>query len=99
MIVPINARWFATLNRKIGFIGNGMMTEAIVGGLLNTKTSTKEEITSSNPNPPRRIYMNEKFGIMTFADNLEVVRRNKIILLSVKPWQMEEVIVEIRDHL
>jgi pyrroline-5-carboxylate reductase len=62
-----------------------MMTEALVGGLINTETSCKQQISSSNPNAPRRTYMREKFGIETFADNVDVVRRSKLIVLSVKP--------------
>jgi len=37
------------LEQSIGFIGNGMMAEAIVVGLLNSKTAVKEQIFSSNP--------------------------------------------------
>lgn len=43
--------------------------------------------------------MREKFGIETFADNVDVVRRSKLIVLSVKPHQMEAVLGQIRDFL
>jgi pyrroline-5-carboxylate reductase len=87
------------LAERIGFIGNGQMTEALVGGLINSGTSSKDLICSSNPSPPRREYMASKFGIETFADNLEVVRRNKVLVLSVKPPSLEAVLTQIKPHL
>jgi pyrroline-5-carboxylate reductase len=75
------------------------MTEALVGGLINSKTSSKDMITSSNPSPPRREYMTEKFGIETFQDNIEIVKRNEIIVLSVKPYTLETVLNQIKYEL
>ena len=38
---------------NIGFIGSGNMCEAVVGGLIKKKVSSKHKICSSNPSRPR----------------------------------------------
>jgi len=75
------------------------MTEAIVGGLLKSNMSDKSMITSSSPSPPRREFMAEKFDIKTFKDNLEVLKRNDVIVLSFKPFAFEQVLNEIKEHV
>ena len=61
---------------KIGFIGSGNMSEALIGGLIAKGTSSKSNICSSNPSQGRLDLFSTKFGITTFGgkgSNLEVV--------------------------
>lgn len=46
--------------------------------------------------------MKEKFGTATFAgkgSNVEVVKKSKVVVLSVKPVYLMGVLEEIKDHL
>ncbi len=79
----------------IGFIGGGNMAEAIIGGM---KVS-KEDIVVSDKREDRLQYLKEKFGIKTTSNNTEVCEMADLILLAVKPQNMDEVVREIRDLL
>ena len=88
-----------TLTDTVGFIGCGQMAEALIGGLINSNTCEQDKVFACNPSAPRRNLMTEKFGIDTYKDNLEVVKRSKIIVLSVKPHLIDDVLYQIKDHL
>jgi len=86
----------------IGFIGSGNMSEALIGGLINKEVSSLDTICSSNPSTPRLEIMKEKFGTETFAgkgSNIEVVKKSKVVVLSVKPVYLMSVLEEIKDHI
>jgi pyrroline-5-carboxylate reductase len=84
------------LTKRIGFIGSGQMTEALVGGLIKSGTSTKDLIISSNPSEGRRKIMQEKFGIETYENNLEIMDKCDNVIISVKPHIMGSVLDEIK---
>ena len=46
------------------------MAEALIGGLLNKKTSSKEKIFSSDPSSERCKFMNSKYGITCLNSNI-----------------------------
>lgn len=84
---------------KTGFIGSGQMSEALIGGLVNSGTLTKDCIMSSNPSEDRRKILEGKFGIKTVQSNIEIVQNNRVVILGVKPDKIEMVLNEIKDHL
>ncbi|MCX7913701.1 MAG: pyrroline-5-carboxylate reductase [Thermodesulfovibrionales bacterium] len=79
----------------IGFIGGGNMAEAIVKGMLQSSRYKKEDIVVSEPRDERRKYLKETFQIKTTSDNRQVVKEAPIIVLAVKPQNMDEVLREI----
>jgi pyrroline-5-carboxylate reductase len=69
----------------IGFLGGGMMAEALIGGITSGLTTT-DKIFVSDPVAPRLKYLNDKFpGVTTTDKNQEVVEKSDIIILAVKP--------------
>lgn len=78
----------------IGFIGGGNMAEALIKGILQ---SGMKDILVSEPRVERRAYLEETYGIKTTADNKEVCTNCKIIILAVKPQNMDEVTAEISN--
>ncbi|MEW6002989.1 MAG: pyrroline-5-carboxylate reductase [Nitrospirota bacterium] len=76
----------------IGFIGGGNMAEAIVKGIAFKHASN---IMVSEPRDERRTYLERTYHIKTTHDNKEAVRNCKIIILSVKPQDMDNVTSEI----
>jgi pyrroline-5-carboxylate reductase len=76
----------------IGFIGGGNMAEALIKGILQ---SGKKDILVSEPRIERRAYLEKTYGIKTTSDNKEVCTNCKIIILAVKPQNMDEVTAEI----
>lgn len=76
---------------NIGFIGFGSMAKAIAKGLKN-----KYELFASAPSLTKGI---NQEGIHTFFDNNELIKQADLIILAVKPAQMDKVIQEINSEL
>ncbi len=85
-------------NKAIGFIGAGNMASSIISGLIN-KGLKETNIFSSCPNIDALDALNKKLGINVSTDNKEVVINSKIIVLSVKPNKIEQVLNEIHEEV
>ncbi|MBI4824264.1 MAG: pyrroline-5-carboxylate reductase [Nitrospirae bacterium] len=79
-----------------GFIGGGNMADALIKGMLS---KGMKDIIVSEPRPDRRKYLEDTYLIKTTSNNLDVIKECNIIILAVKPQQMEEVLNEIRDSV
>lgn len=79
------------LNKKISFIGPGVMAEAVIAGLLRQKLSTPENIIASGPREERMNEINTKYGIKTTTDNNSAIHEADVVVLSVKPQRLTEV--------
>ena len=51
------------LNKKIAFIGPGVMAEAMIAGLLRQKLAKPENLTAAGPRPERGEELHRKYGI------------------------------------
>ena len=79
------------LNKKIVFIGPGVMAEAMVAGLLRKKLAIPENITGSGPREERGAELQEKYGIQAGVDNSSAISQADVVVLSVKPQRLSEV--------
>ena len=79
---------------KIGFIGGGNMAEAMIKGMTSRGM---KDILVSEPRNERRRYLQENFGIQTTESNKEVASSCNIIILAVKPQNMDSAINEISE--
>lgn len=84
---------------KIGFIGGGNMAEAIIKGVRGKGQGARKEILVSEPRDDRRKYLEQTYGIKTTSSNKEVAGSCNIIILAVKPQQMETVLDEISPDI
>ena len=82
---------------KLGIIGFGNMAEAILGGILSSEFVVKEDVTASGRDESMLSKASEKYGIHVKQDNKEVAEDADVILLSVKPQILADVIEEIKD--
>lgn len=80
----------------IGFIGGGNMAEALIKGMLQ---SGMKDILVSEPRNERRAYLEKTYGIKTTSDNREICANSTIIILAVKPQNMDDVTAEISGVL
>jgi pyrroline-5-carboxylate reductase len=83
-------------NKTIAFIGAGNMAEALIRGLLGGKTVTPEQIVTMDVNAERREYVSKTFGIAAGADNAAAAKVADIIVLAVKPQQMNAVLKDLK---
>ncbi len=84
---------------KIGFIGLGNMATAMIGGILGKGLYTNADIIGSDKLQQTAELAKEKFGIETYTDNKEIVKKADIVVFAVKPIFLPEVIAEIKDEM
>jgi pyrroline-5-carboxylate reductase len=84
---------------KIAFIGGGNMGEAILASLLEKKLCKSADISVSDIAGARRDYLKKKYGVTVTAFSQEAVSGKDVIVLAVKPQQMNEVLASFRDSV
>lgn len=84
---------------RISFIGGGVMAETMIRGILNSKLSNPSEIKVAEPVEVRRTDLMQKHLVKVFQKNAEVIEDTKIIVLSVKPQNLSEVMTELKSEL
>jgi pyrroline-5-carboxylate reductase len=87
------------LEQTIGFLGTGNMAEALIKGLISAAVVEPGQIHGSDPRRERCEEMTGKFGIHTTLHNVDVVQKAEIVVLSVKPQILPQVLDEVAPHL
>jgi pyrroline-5-carboxylate reductase len=85
----------ASLYKRIGFIGAGNMGEAILGALIGSDIASPENISVSDISEDRLKWMRDTYGVGTLSDNGRLFRESDIVVLAVKPQQMDTVLNQI----
>ena len=67
------------------------MTNAMVSGLLKSKTYNNKQITISDRNEKKNKLLNEKWNIKTNLNNYEASINSDIVILAVKPQSLNSV--------
>jgi pyrroline-5-carboxylate reductase len=84
-------------NKKLGFIGGGNMTEALVKGLLVSSFVAPKDILVSDLISDRLDYLSKEYKIKTTGDNRELVQKSDILVLAVKPQVVKKVLESFSD--
>ncbi len=84
-------------NKKIGFIGGGNMAEAMIKGLISASFIEAKNLMASDVSTERLEKLKGDYKIKVTQDNRELVQKNNIIILSIKPQVMKEVLNPIHD--
>jgi pyrroline-5-carboxylate reductase len=79
----------------IGFIGSGVMGEAMINGLLNQHGIEPSQIIASDVLEERGRELEKKYGICWTTDNGKVARESDILVLSIKPQVLDKVLPEL----
>lgn len=75
--------------RTIGFIGAGNMAEAMIRGLLEAKLVTADQVIASDIVETKRQQIRLRYGIQTVTEGRDVGAKASILILAVKPQDME----------
>jgi pyrroline-5-carboxylate reductase len=81
---------------KIGFIGAGNMAEAIIKGIIDAKVYKSKDIIVSDVRPQRIKFICNKYKVISAGDNSKLAKAVNILVLSVKPQNMPQVLDEIK---
>ncbi len=87
------------MNKTIGFIGAGNMAKAIIGGIVNSKLISSNNIFVSNPSNEKLKNLQNTYKVKITNDNNKVAKSSDILFLSVKPDKYSEVIDEIKYNV
>ena len=80
---------------RFGFIGGGNMGEALIKGLLQSGRAQPQDIIVFDVMPDRQKHLLEKYEIFPADNNSAVIEEATIIVLAVKPQNMDNVLGEI----
>ena len=83
---------------KIAIIGGGNLGTAITEGLLNSKFCKAADITITKRNIATLKHLSDK-GVQVTSNNNEAVKKSDLVLLAVKPFQVAEVIANLKKDL
>jgi pyrroline-5-carboxylate reductase len=84
---------------KIGLIGAGNMGEAMIGALLKARIFQSSSIYIADIIKDRLNYLIETYGVGALEDNFQLFNQCDIVILAVKPQQLNEVLQQIsRRH-
>ncbi|MCB8984017.1 MAG: pyrroline-5-carboxylate reductase [Ardenticatenaceae bacterium] len=86
-------------DKKIAFIGSGTMAEAMIRGLLDQDIISADHIIAADPWQARLKYLHERHGVRTTEDNAAAAEEGQVVVFSIKPQNLDEVLPTIRGHL
>lgn len=81
-------------NCKLAFIGGGNMARSLIGGLI-ADGFEPSQIRVSDPVGEVRSQLSARFGVQTFTDNAAAVADADIVVLAVKPQQIQSAVREL----
>lgn len=86
-------------DKKIGIIGTGNMGEALIKGLINSRSSIPENIICSDARKDKLKSIKEAYGVVTARNNADVVKASEIIVYAIKPQIMASILKETSAFL
>lgn len=84
---------------KLAVLGCGKMGEALVAGLLASGWRKPEEIVATARREERLRELEETYGIPTTADNAAAVSGAEVVVLAVKPQDIEALLASISTEV
>ncbi|MBI5604254.1 MAG: pyrroline-5-carboxylate reductase [Deltaproteobacteria bacterium] len=92
----------------LGFIGGGNMAEALIKGLLGSKTITPDDCSVCDLIEERLAYLQKAYKVKTVKESPKVIASSRAIILAVKPqnvtqalstlssiWSPEKILISI----
>jgi pyrroline-5-carboxylate reductase len=86
-------------NRKIVFIGPGVMAEAMIAGLIRQEVAKKSQLIASGPREERGKELISRYGIEAMTDNAAAAEMGDVVVLSVKPQRLDVVLTGIQESV
>ncbi len=75
------------------------MAEALIGGVIDGHITPADRIRVSEPVEARRQYLEEKYGLKSYASNGDVLPGADLVVLAIKPQTLPYVAPELKEVL
>jgi pyrroline-5-carboxylate reductase len=85
-------------NDRIAIIGCGNIGISLLHGLLKEKSIPAKNITATKRNIGELDHLKE-FGVRLMSNNIEAIKESDLIIIAVKPYNIVNVLGELKDHL
>lgn len=83
---------------KIGFVGAGNMTQALIKGLVESKEIKPDHILVSNRTAGKLLKLSEQFKVQTRSHNQEIIAECDVVILAVKPQDFSAALEGLSGH-
>src|SRR2546423_1704729 len=87
------------MNKKIAILGGGRIGEALLSGLLSSGWREASEIVITNRGAERVAELHERYGVDATADNAAAIAGAGIIVVAVKPQDIDALLADIGVRL
>ena len=81
--------------RRIAVLGAGRIGEALIAGLISSGWRAPADITASTRRPERVTELTERYGIDVTASNVEAAAGAALVVVAVKPQDIDALLGEI----
>jgi pyrroline-5-carboxylate reductase len=81
--------------KVVGIIGTGNMGEVLIRGLLQSGNVNEKDIIASDANQERLNYISKAYGIRITHSNVELVENASIVIIAVKPQNIDDLLDEL----
>ena len=86
------------MNRQVAILGGGRIGEALLSGLLSSGWREASEVVVTDRGAERVAELHERYGVEATADNRGAVAAPPIVVIAVKPQDIDELLAEIGDQ-
>src|SRR4051812_44113515 len=84
---------------RVGFLGAGKMASALAYGLARAGIASADAIIASDVSPSARAAFTQSTGAKATEFNPDVVNFASVLVLAVKPDQVNDLLLEVSPHL
>jgi len=85
--------------KPLAFIGGGNMAEALIKGVLAAGGVAPKSVRVADPLEARRTFLADTYGVEVFSDNRAAIAGARLVILTVKPQVIDEVLMQIQDEV
>jgi pyrroline-5-carboxylate reductase len=86
------------IKKRVSIIGCGNIGISMLQGLLKRQIIPAENITATRRNIEELDHLKE-YGVRLTSDNVYAIRESDLIIIAVKPYNLINVLEELKDHL
>ncbi len=84
---------------RVSFIGSGTMAEAMIKGMLSQRLVEPASVIASGPRADRGAELASRYGVQVTSDNLAALQEADLVVISVKPQVLPDVLAQLGTHV
>ena len=87
------------MSRRIAVLGAGKIGESLIAGLLSSEWRTADEIVATARGDVRLAELSDRYGIEATRSNADAVTGAGVVVIAVKPQDIDGLLEEIAGHV